>query len=112
MTNMPISRFKKELGRDGVLENYERLLRDNFESENLNKVMCRSTLSVDWKGYVYDCDFNQMLGLPAGGQISRHLSQVKIECLPWVRKYESRSIVLVALRAGGVVAVVLLPLRL
>ena len=81
ITNMPISRFKKELDRDGTLENYQRLLRDNFESENLNKVMCRSTLSVDWRGYVYDCDFNQMLGLPAGGQISRHLSQVKIEHL-------------------------------
>ena len=41
-----------------------RLLKDAYQEENLDTVMCRSLLSVDWKGYVYDCDFNQMLGLP------------------------------------------------
>ena len=79
---MPISRFKKELDRDGTLENYEKLLRDNFEAETLNKVMCRSTLSVDWRGYVYDCDFNQMLLMPlvASDKPRTHLSELlKIE---------------------------------
>ena len=41
-----------------------RLLRDNFSSENLDTVMCRSLVSVDWQGYLYDCDFNQMLDIP------------------------------------------------
>jgi len=81
MTNMPINRFKRDLVRTGRLHSYQKLLRDNFERSNLEHVMCRSTLSVDWQGNVYDCDFNQMLAIPAGGQRKRHLSQVKSECL-------------------------------
>jgi hypothetical protein len=42
------------------------LLKSSYSKDNLSGVMCRTTLSVDWQGYVYDCDFNQMLGLPAG----------------------------------------------
>ena len=77
MTNMPISRFEKGLLRKGQLQNYKNLLRQNFKRSNVDHVMCRSTLSVDWKGYVYDCDFNQMLGLPAGKIMGRrHLSQI------------------------------------
>lgn len=76
MTNMPIKRFKKELIRDGKLETYLRLLTENFESSNLNNVMCRSTLSVDWQGYVYDCDFNQMLGIKAGSKGIRSISEI------------------------------------
>jgi hypothetical protein len=45
---------------------YMRLLRDNFCAANLDGLMCRNLLSVDWQGYLYDCDFNQMLGLPLG----------------------------------------------
>jgi len=41
-----------------------KLLRESFREENLDAVMCRSLVSVDWQGYVYDCDFNQMFGLP------------------------------------------------
>jgi MoaA/NifB/PqqE/SkfB family radical SAM enzyme len=41
-----------------------KLLRESFRKENLEAVMCRSLISIDWQGYVYDCDFNQMLGLP------------------------------------------------
>jgi hypothetical protein len=41
-----------------------KLLRDSYRAENLDALMCRSLLSVDWRGFVYDCDFNQMLGLP------------------------------------------------
>ena len=41
-----------------------RLLKGAHQRENLEPVMCRTLLSVDWRGYVYDCDFNQMLGLP------------------------------------------------
>jgi hypothetical protein len=41
-----------------------KLLKDNYKSENLGSVMCRSIVSVDWQGYIYDCDFNQMLNMP------------------------------------------------
>jgi len=65
LTNMPIQRFGSMLISKGQFEGYMQLLRDNFKQENLAGVMCRSLISVDWQGYVYDCDFNQMLDLPA-----------------------------------------------
>ncbi len=57
---------------------YLALLRDAHRDDNLNNVMCRSLLSIDWQGYVYDCDFNQMLGLSmrVNGSSRVHLSQV------------------------------------
>ena len=64
LTNMPIQRFGSTLISKGQFNGYMRLLKDAYQAENLDAVMCRSLLSVDWKGYVYDCDFNQMLGLP------------------------------------------------
>ncbi|MEJ2418119.1 MAG: DUF3641 domain-containing protein, partial [Exilibacterium sp.] len=48
----------------GEYSNYMNLLKNNYSEQNLSSVMCRSLLSVDWQGYVYDCDFNQMLGWP------------------------------------------------
>lgn len=64
LANMPIQRFGSTLVSKGQFGAYMRLLKDTFHQENLGNVMCRSLLSVDWQGYVYDCDFNQMLGLP------------------------------------------------
>jgi len=64
ITNMPISRFGAVLLSSGGYTEYMQLLRDNFSSDNLATVMCRSLVSVDWQGYLYDCDFNQMLDLP------------------------------------------------
>jgi radical SAM/Cys-rich protein len=64
LANMPIKRFGSTLVSKGQFAGYMRLLKDNYHAENLSQVMCRSLLSVDWQGYVYDCDFNQMLGLP------------------------------------------------
>lgn len=72
LANQPIARFRHALAREGKLEAYLHLLVDNHRPENLAQVMCRSLLSVDWQGNVYDCDFNQMLDLPAGGR-RRHL---------------------------------------
>lgn len=66
LTNMPIQRFGSALIRKGRLNDYMQLLKDNHRPENLDNIMCRNTLSVDWQGYVYDCDFNQMLRLPLG----------------------------------------------
>lgn len=64
LANMPIQRFGSTLLSKGEFENYMNLLRDAHQDSNLDGVMCRSLISVDWKGYVYDCDFNQMLKLP------------------------------------------------
>ncbi len=64
LANMPIQRFGSWLLSKGQFGAYMRLLKDNHRQENLDGVMCRTLLSVDWQGYVYDCDFNQMLGLP------------------------------------------------
>ena len=65
ITNMPVQRFGSTLLSKGSFDAYMRLLKDAYRSENLQTVMCRTLLSVDWQGYLYDCDFNQMLGMPA-----------------------------------------------
>jgi len=64
LTNMPIQRFGSTLVSKGQFEPYMKLLKDAYRPENLDTVMCRTLLSVDWQGYIYDCDFNQMLELP------------------------------------------------
>jgi radical SAM/Cys-rich protein len=64
ITNMPIQRFGSTLVSKGEFEGYMDLLVANFQQHNLASVMCRSLISVDYEGFVYDCDFNQMLGLP------------------------------------------------
>jgi len=64
LANMPIQRFGSMLLSKGQFAGYMKLLRGSHRDENLESVMCRSLVSVDWQGYVYDCDFNQMLGLP------------------------------------------------
>ncbi len=78
LANMPIGRFGSTLISKGELDGYLALLRDAHRDDNLDSVMCRSLLSVDWKGYVYDCDFNQMLGLPTrvNGSSRVHLSEL------------------------------------
>jgi radical SAM/Cys-rich protein len=65
LTNMPIQRFGSTLVSKGTFGTYMKLLRDSYRADNLDTVMCRSLLSVDWQGFLYDCDFNQMLGLRA-----------------------------------------------
>ena len=64
LANMPIQRFGSTLVSKGQFNDYMRLLHESHRQENLDTVMCRTLLSVDWQGYVYDCDFNQMLDLP------------------------------------------------
>ncbi len=66
MTNLPIQRFGSVLISQGGFNQYLQLLKDNYQQQNLSQVMCLNTLSIDWQGYVYDCDFNQMLELPLG----------------------------------------------
>ena len=64
LTNMPIQRFGSTLVSKGLFEEYLALLKAAYRPDNLENVMCRSLVSVDWRGYLYDCDFNQMLDLP------------------------------------------------
>lgn len=74
LTNMPIQRFGSTLVSKGTFDAYMDLLRSSFQEQNLPGVMCRSTVSVDWQGWLSDCDFNQQLGLPLGTSgLKRHL---------------------------------------
>ena len=78
LANMPIQRFGSTLVSKGRFDEYMALLRGAHREENLAGVMCRSLLSVDWQGFVYDCDFNQMLGLPlvVDGRARTQLSEL------------------------------------
>ncbi len=77
ITNMPISRFGAVLLSQGQYTDYMGLLRNSFSDDNMAGLMCRSLLSVDWQGFVYDCDFNQMLELPILASDSRlHLREL------------------------------------
>jgi radical SAM/Cys-rich protein len=78
LANMPIQRFGSTLVSRGQFNEYMGLLRGAHRDENLEGIMCRSLVSVDWQGYVYDCDFNQMLGLPlrVAGRPRTHVADV------------------------------------
>ena len=78
IANMPISRFGSMLLSKGEFQGYMELLRQSHSTENLQTVMCRNLLSVDWQGYLYDCDFNQMLDMPIqdGTCQRRHLKDL------------------------------------
>lgn len=73
MTNMPIQRFGSTLISRGQFNNYMLLFKENFSAANAGNVMCRNLVSVDWQGYLYDCDFNQQLGLALPGAGRPHL---------------------------------------
>lgn len=72
LANMPIARFGSTLVKKGQFDSYMQLLKESHRDDNLENVMCRELISVDYRGYVYDCDFNQMLGLPLNGK-RKHL---------------------------------------
>lgn len=74
LTNMPLGRFRDSLLQTGNLEQYQGLLVSAFNAETLDNIMCRSQVSVGWDGTLYDCDFNQALGIPMEPGISNHLS--------------------------------------
>ena len=76
LTNLPINRFGHFLERTGQLDAYRRLLADSFNPDTLEPVMCRHLVSVDWRGRVYDCDFNQILGIPCGASGLRPLWEI------------------------------------
>ena len=78
IVNMPIQRFGSTLVSTGQFSGYMDLLKANYLEKNLEGVMCRTLVSVDWQGYLYDCDFNQMLGMPApiGDNLRPHLADL------------------------------------
>jgi radical SAM/Cys-rich protein len=83
LANMPIQRFGSTLISKGQFASYMDLLKSAHQDSNLDTVMCRSLISVDWQGYVYDCDFNQMLDLPLEltDQSRMHISELQAATL-------------------------------
>lgn len=75
ITNIPISRYLDFLIESGNYEDYMEKLVSAFNPATIPGVMCRNTLSVDWQGYLFDCDFNQMLGLKVDRSASQHISE-------------------------------------
>ena len=63
ITNMPINRYADSLKRENKLDPYYKLLKENFNKNNLENLMCKKTISVNWQGQIYDCDFNQQINL-------------------------------------------------
>ena len=83
LANLPVRRFGSILLSRGEFHDYMQLLQQNHQDCNLGAVMCRSLVSIDWQGYVYDCDFNQMLGLPMGYSGAKtHITELKEQPLP------------------------------
>ncbi len=76
LANMPIKRFGSMLLSKGQFHDYLDLLRQSHSADNLSGVMCRSLVSLDWRGYAFDCDFNQMLEMPLAGSPRPHLSDL------------------------------------
>jgi len=78
LANLPIHRFGSMLISKGQFSDYMELLKSSHKDANMGGVMCRDMISVDWRGYVYDCDFNQMLDLPQGGRGTgkRHITDL------------------------------------
>ena len=81
ITNIPISRFLDFLIETGNYDDYMEKLINAFNPSAVSGVMCRNTISVDWQGYLYDCDFNQMLGLKTDNRTGQHLSSFNIDAL-------------------------------
>jgi len=77
ITNMPIKRFGSTLISKGQFEEYMQLLLDSYNPNILDQVMCLNTISIDWQGHVYDCDFNQMLDLPLADHAEKiHITDI------------------------------------
>ena len=76
ITNMPIARFGSTLVAKKYFSTYMNLLKDSFEKNTLKSLMCKSLISIDYLGFVYDCDFNQMLGLNMSINNKKHINEI------------------------------------
>lgn len=81
LTNMPIARFGSTLLSKGSFSQYMNLLKKSFSAKALKHVMCKTIMSVDYQGYVYDCDFNQMLGIGLMDEKKKHISEINVNQL-------------------------------
>ncbi|MEJ8803335.1 arsenosugar biosynthesis radical SAM (seleno)protein ArsS [Pontibacter sp. H249] len=81
ITNLPISRYLDYLVQSGNYEGYMQKLVDNFNPEAAGGVMCRNTISIGWDGYLYDCDFNQMLDLKVAQTAPQHIRDFNLQVL-------------------------------
>ncbi len=80
-TNMPIGRFRDFLIRTNNLEKYLQKLADAFNPATLEGIMCRYMVNVGWDGKLYDCDFNQVMGLPTGPGAPPHINEFDYQAL-------------------------------
>jgi len=81
ITNLPIGRTKQLLDRLKLRQSYTQFLEDNYNASTVENLMCRDELSVDYRGYIYDCDFNQMEDIPAKTRDGEVLTVAKL--LEW-----------------------------
>jgi len=83
LTNMPITRYAAHLKLRGEYDSYLKLLESNFNAGTVDHVMCRNLISIGWDGWIYDCDFNQMLDMPIcdGGGGRLHISSLTLDQL-------------------------------
>lgn len=81
ITNLPISRFLDDLMRSNKFDQYMQTLIDNFNPATVSGVMCRTMVSVDWNGYLFDCDFNQMLNMRLNPEQPQHIADFDAQML-------------------------------
>lgn len=74
---MPIARFGSALVSENKFSSYMDLLKDSFNKDALKNLMCKTLISIDYKGYVYDCDFNQMLNINTNGIRKTHITDLQ-----------------------------------
>ena len=80
ITNLPIARFLDYLLESGNYEEYMEKLVEAYNPGTVDGLMCRNTLSISWDGYIYDCDFNQMLDLKVDSS-SQHINDFDLDAL-------------------------------
>ncbi len=79
IVNSPIGRFRRLLEKSGTVESYLNVLKDNFNAETLDRIMCRDLVTLDYHGYVYDCDFNLALGMTVRGYEDKRFWEIDLE---------------------------------
>jgi radical SAM/Cys-rich protein len=81
ITNMPLGRFLEYLNQSGNSDEYWQSLENAFNPGTVENLMCRNTISIDWTGALFDCDFNQVLGLPVDHGLPAHVSSFDLNSL-------------------------------
>jgi radical SAM/Cys-rich protein len=92
ITNLPVGRTGQYLQRQGLYQSYVQFLADHFNPLTVDALMCRNELSVDYRGYIYDCDFNQMAEIPAKTATGETLTVAKLlaaGCLDLIDKIQT-----------------------